>query len=209
MAVAALVLVRLLLNEHVLLYPFGRTPVLNGLWLAYGVPAACFALAAAVFRRRGDDAPVTVLEGGALAFATALVVLQVRHVATGGALADPGTSFTETALLAPALALLALATLALDRRLGPRPVLGFAWRAQGLAALGVGILLLVLNPAFAGPEEPIGSAPVLNLLLPAYALPAGLALLARGCRRPRRSTATARCCAPRSRPTPCSPASPG
>lgn len=179
LAVAAVVLVRLLLNEHVLDYAYGTLPVLNGLWLAYGVPAACFALAAALFRRRGDDRAVVTLEGGAAAFATALVVLQIRHYATGGALEGPESGFLEQALLAPAFGLLALATLALDRRLGGRPVLALAWRLQGLAALAIGAGLLVANPAFVPVEGPSpGRWPVLNLLLPAYLLPAALALFA-------------------------------
>jgi uncharacterized membrane protein len=44
LAVAAVVLVRLLLNHYVVDYAFGDTPVLNGLLAAYGVPAAAFAL---------------------------------------------------------------------------------------------------------------------------------------------------------------------
>ena len=55
LAVAAFVLVRLLLNHYVVGYAFGEIPVLNGLLAAYGIPAASFALAARMFRQRGDD----------------------------------------------------------------------------------------------------------------------------------------------------------
>jgi hypothetical protein len=51
LAVASIVLVRLLLNGYVLDYWFGQWPVVNGLITAYAVPAASFALAAAMFRR--------------------------------------------------------------------------------------------------------------------------------------------------------------
>jgi uncharacterized membrane protein len=108
-AVAGVVLVRLLLNWHVLDYGFGATPILNGLLLTYGVPVASFALAAFLFRRRGDDLAVMVLEAGAITFATALVVLQIRHAMSGGALdgAAMDWTFREVALHASALALMA------------------------------------------------------------------------------------------------------
>ena len=51
LAVAALVLVRLLLNGYVLDYGFGHWPVVNGLLAAYAVPAAAFAAG------RGDVPP--------------------------------------------------------------------------------------------------------------------------------------------------------
>ncbi|MBX6374996.1 MAG: DUF2339 domain-containing protein, partial [Acetobacteraceae bacterium] len=100
------------------------------------------------------------------------------HYATGGALAGPETGCLEQALLAPAFGLLALATLALNRRRGGRPALALAWRLQGLAGLAIGLGLLVANPALVPAETPLGRWPVLNLLLPAYLLPAALALLA-------------------------------
>ena len=55
LAVAALVIIRLLGNWYVLDYGFGTAPVANGLWLAYAVPAACFWLAARMFLRRGQQ----------------------------------------------------------------------------------------------------------------------------------------------------------
>ena len=53
LAVAALVLVRLLLNWYVLDYAFGATPVANVLIAAYAVPAAAFAFAAALLPPAG------------------------------------------------------------------------------------------------------------------------------------------------------------
>jgi uncharacterized membrane protein len=178
MAVAALVLARLLLNWHVLDYDFGATPVLNGLLPAYGVPAAAFALAAVMFRRRADDLAVAVLEAGAIAFATALVLLEIRHAVTGGALAAEavGWSFRQGALQVFSLSLLAMLLRLADRRLH-RPVLAWGWRVlQGLA-LVIGALLLVVNPAI---EAGAGllATPILNELALAYALPALLAGLA-------------------------------
>ena len=73
LVVAGVVLVRLLLNPAALSYDCGTTPLLNGLALAYGVPAAGFALAAVMFRWRSDDRTVAALEAGTVALTVALV----------------------------------------------------------------------------------------------------------------------------------------
>ncbi|OJY70260.1 MAG: hypothetical protein BGP12_21115 [Rhodospirillales bacterium 70-18] len=170
LAVASVVLVRLLLNWYVLDYGFGAAPVLNGLIPAYGVPAAAFALAGWMFRRRADDRTVAVLEAGALAFATVLVALEIRHWATHDDLTAPG-GFTEAALHVAALAVQGFGVLHLARRSG-RAVQGWAWRLQGGAALLGGVLLLLANPVIT--DDATGQAG----LLAGYLLPAALAGLA-------------------------------
>ena len=167
LVVAGVVLVRLLLNGAVLDYTFGSTPVANGLPLAYGVPAACFGLAARLFRRRGDDRTVAVLEAGAVAFAAVLVALEIRHGLAGGDLRGE-FGFREAALQVAALAIEASLLL----RLPPRPVLAGAARLLGGMALAGGWLLLVFNPAFVAAEAgwiALGAG---------YAVPGGLAVLA-------------------------------
>jgi len=170
LAVAALVLVRLLLNWYVLDYGFGATPVANGLLAAYGVPALAFAGASILFRRRGDDLTVAVLEAGAVGFFSVLVAMEIRHWSTGGNLRGAG-SFTEAALHVGTLAAQATTSLWLARRTG-RPVLEGAWRVQGALALAGGAVLLAVNPAFANLHA--GSA----ALLFGYLAPALLAVLA-------------------------------
>ncbi len=164
---AAIVLVRLLLNVWVLDYAFGTTPVVNGLLLAYGVPAAAFALAAHLFRRRDDDRTVAVLEAGAVAFAVVLVALEIRHGLSGGDLRAAG-GFREAALQTAALAIEA----SLLQLLAHRPVLASASRLLGGAALFGGGLLLLLNPAFV-PAQADWTA-----LVAGYVVPAALAGLA-------------------------------
>ncbi|HVZ08950.1 DUF2339 domain-containing protein [Rhodopila sp.] len=173
LAVAALVLIRLLANWYVLDYAFGTIPVLNGLIPAYGIPAAAFWLAARMFRRRADDLVVAGLELGAVAFATVLVALEIRLTAGGGSLTGGEAGFGEAALHVSALGILAVATMHLATRLN-RPVLRAAWLVQGAAALAGAVLLLgPANPALDG--SPAGSWPLLDWLLPAYLLPAVLA----------------------------------
>ena len=190
LVVSSFVLVRLLLNWHVPGYSLGTMPLLNGLLLTYGVPALAFYAAARLFRPRGDDLVVAVLEAGAMAFTTALVMLEIRHWASGGLLAGAdfdtpdanfmtaalrGASFLEAGLDVTALALLATVVGQLDRR-SPRPVLGWSWRILGGIALAWGIAMLAANPGFTG--VPIGTTPLFDALLPAYALPCLLAVLA-------------------------------
>jgi uncharacterized membrane protein len=174
-AVAAVVLIRLLLNESVLVYGFGTAPVLNALWLAYGVPALAFAIAATLFRRDGgEDATVVTLEAGAASLVTALVLLQIRHALQGGTLDAETWPFLEAALQVSALALLAGAALLLARQ--GRSALGWAWRSLGLLAIAIGAWLLLANPWLE--PAPVGDTPIANALLPAYLLPGLLAGLA-------------------------------
>ncbi len=175
-AVAGVVLVRLLINPWVAGYEFGEWPVLNGLLVAYGAPAASFALASVMFRRRGDDTAVAVLEAGAIAFATILVLLEIRHALGDGAL-DRAFHFREGAFQVSALALLSTALRLLNRRLGDRPVPRIGWQVlQGVALVG-GAMLLMRNPMLEAGLK-LATAPLLNEMALAYALPALLAALA-------------------------------
>jgi uncharacterized membrane protein len=171
LAVAALVLVRLLLNWYVFDYVFGTTPIANALVAAYAVPAAAFALAAAMFQRRADDLLVATLEAGAVAFLACFVALETRDWFAEGQLRDP-LSFSEAALHLLTLAVQASIWLHLAQRTG-RPILDWAWRIMGGIALAVAALLLVLNPALT--DAPAG----VFSLLAAYLIPAVLAVLAR------------------------------
>ncbi|MGE0419247.1 MAG: DUF2339 domain-containing protein [Acetobacteraceae bacterium] len=171
--VAAFVLIRLLANWYVLDYAFGSWPVVNGLLPTYGVASAAFAAASVLFRRRGDDLLVGILEAGAVAFATVLVGLEVRHISQDGEVARPVFSFAEASLHVASLAVMAGVTMRIAVRL-QRPVLGYSWRIQGALALAGGIVLLIANPYFNA--EPIGSWPFLDWLLPAYLVPAMIAV---------------------------------
>ncbi len=173
--VALVVLARLLLNRFVLDYGFGRFPVVNGLIFAYAAPAALFATASFLFRRRADDLTVAVLQAGAAALATVFTVAEIHHWATGGHVADATTGLLERGLTVSALCLLALGTIIANRRVAA-PVLRWAWLIQGGAGLAGGAMLLLFNPALTGGV--VGTWPILNALLPAYAVPAALAVLA-------------------------------
>uniref|UniRef100_UPI0018DF4DE5 DUF2339 domain-containing protein n=1 Tax=Roseomonas rosulenta TaxID=2748667 RepID=UPI0018DF4DE5 len=174
-AVAAVVLVRLAANHFVLGYDWGGWPLLNGLLLAYGVPAACFWWASRIFLARSDGRVVRLLECGAALFATLLVLLEIRHWAQGGVIGAGGWSFLEAALQASALFACAWLALLAHRR-GGRVAMLWAARAAGAAGLVLGLVLLANNPWTVG--EDIAGPLLLNALLPAYALPALLVAMA-------------------------------
>jgi uncharacterized membrane protein len=58
-----------------------------------------------------------------------------------------------------------------------RPVLHWAWRVQGTLALAGSVLLILDSPLFTAVE--VGNLPLLDWLLPAYLVPALLAVVAR------------------------------
>jgi uncharacterized membrane protein len=171
LAVAAVVLGRLLLNWYVLDYAFGRLPLANGLIAAYAAPAASFAVASRMFRRRGDDLTVAVLEGGAISLLALFVALEIRH-GFGGGRFDGASDFTEMAVHLMTLSAQSVTWLWLWRRTG-RPMLDWAWRIGGALALFLGFGLLLINPVINNDLVNDGS------LLAAYLAPAAAALLAR------------------------------
>jgi uncharacterized membrane protein len=177
LAVAGIVLVRLLLNGYVLDYAFGTWPVLNGLIPAYAVPAAAFAVAAAMFRSHTDDLTVGVLEAGSVALATAFVALEIRlGVGPEAGLHAPGFRLPEVSLDVASMAVLCVVTMRIAERLA-RPVLHWAWRVQGALALAGSVLLILDNPMVTNVD--LGRVPLLDWLLPAYLVPAVLAIDAR------------------------------
>jgi uncharacterized membrane protein len=171
LVVAALTLVRLVLNWYVLDYAFGTTPVANGLIAAYALPAAAFAVAAWMFRQRADDLLVATLEAGAVTFATFFVALEIRHGFNDGRLVD-AFGFDEVALHLLTLSVQATMYLYLAHRTG-RPIFDQAWRILGVVALAGGGLAIVFNPALTGADTGVPG------LLAANLVPAALAILGR------------------------------
>lgn len=173
--VAVTVLVRLAANRFVLGYDWGDWPVVNGLLLAYGVPAICFAWASRVFLRMRDGIVVRLLECGAALFAVLLVLLEIRHGLTNGKIGASSWGFAEAGWQASALFACAWVALLLHRR-GGRIAMLWAARTAGVVGLLLGGLLIFYNPWTV--NEAVPGLPVLNALLPAYALPALFCALA-------------------------------
>lgn len=162
-----------MLNPWVLDYDVGAWPILNALLYIYGVQALAFVAAAYMFARQGGrDWIVLVLEVGALAFATYLVTMEIRHWSGGSRTDGPPDGLTELALHGNAWLAIALAIYARAPLL-ENPVLRWGWRV--LAAMGA---LFTAFAVFVNPllvATPVGSWPVVNVLGLAYLVPAILA----------------------------------
>jgi uncharacterized membrane protein len=173
LAVASVVIVRLILNPDVLSYEahaFGRASwVLYG----YGIPAFACGLAAWIFAERGRDQTIAILEGAALLFAVLTAFFEIRALAAGG-MAAPRVDLFEVSLHTLTWGVAAYGLERADAR-GATPVIAVAWKVLlALAVLSLAFMhLLVQNPLNTG--DFVGDVPIVNLLFPAYAAPAVLA----------------------------------
>jgi uncharacterized membrane protein len=147
----------------------GTTPVFNWLLWGYGVPAAGMWLAAWIMRKRADDIPARMVDGGAILFTVLTVFLEVRHYIHAGDIYAASSSLAETALDVNAALAMAIG---LERvRLRTNSVVHNAGALvmAGLAAAGCVFVLLVLeNPAVTC--KPVGGD-FINLVLLGYLLP--------------------------------------
>ncbi|GGI26561.1 DUF2339 domain-containing protein [Bradyrhizobium guangdongense] len=171
---AAIVTARIVYDPRIVGDAVGTTPILNWLLWGYGLPAASFWGASILLRRRGDDAPLRMVEAAAILFTALLAFMEVRHLATGGdIIATP--SLLEAALqvcvaLAMAIGLerLRLRSHSIVHNVGAVVLTAIA----GLVSV-FGLLILE-NPLIWRID--VGGA-VFNLLLLGYGLPAVLMLL--------------------------------
>lgn len=136
------------------------------------VSLVCTGQAAWLFRNARLDALDRLLEAGTALLAALLVAATVRSLAGSGRF-EP--AFAEASLQVAGLWLETLAWLMLSQRPAPAPT-GRPWRAIGIVALTAS-LLLMLHPPLLEPDR-VGTLPLLDALLPAYAVPALAALLA-------------------------------
>lgn len=172
--VAAVVLVRLVLNYNVLDYPLGSLPGFTWVLYGYGVPALAFWWAARRLRRQDDDSLVLLLEGGALVLTWLWVTFEIRSLIVGD-LGRLSYDLTEQSLQTLAWLAMAYGWLRAYRHSG-RVVLLWGWRLlAGLAAVHSPLFQLFLsNPLWSG--DPVGNWPLVNLLALAYLAPALFAL---------------------------------
>jgi uncharacterized membrane protein len=172
---AGIVVARMAWEPRVVGDLVGTTPIFNWLLWGYGVPAASFWSAAILLRRRGDDAPLRMVESAAILFTVLLAFMEIRHLVNGGNIYRHTAGLTEIALqvcvaLAMAIGLerLRVRTGSIVHNVSALLLTLFA----GAASLGG--LLFLENPAIW--HIHVGG-PLINLLLLGYAMPAVLALL--------------------------------
>lgn len=174
----ATVVVRFVLNPEVLDYPLGTTPVLNWMLWGYGLSIAALLMALRFLRPTGDLRLVRAVEAAIGLLAFVLATLEVRSLFQHDSMTSPAAGFAERTCHVLAWGGFAVAALWLARSRRD-PVALWAWRASGALALATALLaqVLFLNPILE--EADVGTWPILNLLLLAYAVPAALAGLAR------------------------------
>ncbi|MBM3492096.1 MAG: DUF2339 domain-containing protein [Alphaproteobacteria bacterium] len=170
LAVAAVVLARLLANPFALDYALSVRPFLNWLSYGYGVPALAFWWAARGFRVAADDATVAVLEAGALAFAVMLVSLEIRHIVHDGRVDHWNYEFAERAMHAFAWLVSGAALLAREQARQRRVLRWGALLLIGLATASILLGQLLIGSPLLWTST-IGKWPLLNWLLPGYLLP--------------------------------------
>jgi uncharacterized membrane protein len=153
----------------------GATPIFNWLLWGYGIPALSFWGASHLLRRRGDDAPLRMVEAAAILFTVLLAFMEIRHAENGGNVYRSFADLSEIALqvcvaLAMAIGLerLRIRTGSIVHNVGAILLTAFAGAATVFG------LLFLENPMIW--SEDVGGV-FFNLLLLGYAMPAVLALL--------------------------------
>jgi uncharacterized membrane protein len=153
----------------------GATPIFNWLLWGYGIPALSFWGASHLLRRRGDDAPLRMVEAAAILFTVLLAFMEIRHAENGGNVYRSFAGLSEIALqvcvvLAMAIGLerLRIRTGSIVHNAGAILLTAFAGAASVFG------LLFLENPMIW--SEDVGGV-FFNLLLLGYAMPALLALL--------------------------------
>jgi len=163
----AVVIIRFVLNPEVLQY--GR--------VFWGYAISIVALAVAT-RFLADERLRRAVQAGAVLLAFVMVTLEVRILFRPGDMDAPDAAFLERSVHVAVWGAFALAALWIAR-LRHDPVALWAWRISGgLAAATVLVIqVLAANPVFEPAD--VGTLPIANGLLLAYALPAVLAYVAR------------------------------
>jgi uncharacterized membrane protein len=153
----------------------GATPIFNWLLWGYGIPALSFWGGSILLRRRGDDAPLRMVESAAILFTVLLAFMEIRHAVNNGDVYYANPSLVEIALqvcvaLAMAIGLerLRIRTGSIVHNVGAVLLTVFA----GLATI---FGLMLLETPIIWPID-VGGV-FFNLLLLGYAMPAALALL--------------------------------
>ena len=174
----AVVVIRFVINPEVLKYPLGLTPILNWMLWGYGISIAALVVALRFLRPTGDVKLVRAVEAAAALLTFVLLTLEVRSIFQPASMATLDAGFMERAFYVLVWGSFALAALWVSWARHD-PVALWAWRISGSLAAAVAVLLQVLiaNPVFQHAD--VGSLPIANGLLLAYAIPAAMAALAR------------------------------
>ena len=171
LAAAGLSMLAIWFNAPFYSYEIGTMPLLNGLILIVGLPAAALVAAGELMRRLNVREPSVGLTAIGLALSGFFVGIEIQHSLNGGVV--HGGSFDLAELSAQTLAALGFA-IGLQRiaKVAGASIYDKASLVAGaisVAFIALG-LLAVYNPAFT--NDSVGEGRVFNLLLPGYLLTA-------------------------------------
>lgn len=168
---AGIVLARIAWDPAIMAGNPGSTPIFNWLLLGYGVPALAFYAASRFLRKGGDDVPLRVMEGAAILMAGLLFTFEIRQLIHGVNLLRAETSHVELGLHLATGAGFAALLMRLDP-LDSNPVYRYAILVcSGISSAIAVIGLFIFNNPVLG-DETVAGGPLINSLIPGYALPA-------------------------------------
>jgi uncharacterized membrane protein len=177
LAIAALVAARIVLDPMLARYGLSAAPILNGILVAYVIPAAAFAYAGATMgtSTRKDKRGEVLVQALALLLAVAGAALEIRHLTHGGVLGHGSVSLFEAGLYVTGAYAASIALVRLGRDANPVVrnggfALGTLAHAASLTVLG-----MILNPILT--NDPVAGGFLLNDVTSSFALNTLMALL--------------------------------
>jgi uncharacterized membrane protein len=173
----AVVVVRFVLNPEVLRYPLGLTPIFNWILWGYGLSIAAFVVGRHFLLATNDRALILAVEAAIALLAFVLATLEVRSLFQRDSMAVFDAGFMERSVYVLVWGAFALAALWTSRRRGG--AMALSWQLSGGLALAAAVIVqvMVANPVSVTAD--VGSLPILNGLLLAYAAPAAMAFVGR------------------------------
>jgi uncharacterized membrane protein len=170
----SIVAARLFYEPRIVGRDLGTTIIVNWLLWGYGVPAACFGIAAQLLRRRGQDTPVLIAQALTILFSALLFFFEIRHAINHGDPFARTSGLIEQGLFAITAFGFSIVLTRLDV-MRTSPVLRYASLGFGVVSFAESLLALLLakNPLWS--HEPVEGGLIVNALLLAYGLPALLA----------------------------------
>jgi uncharacterized membrane protein len=169
--VAGLACVAIIFGPPLTPEELGTRPILNGLILRLGLPAAAIIFAGETLRRHRDGLEAQILQTLGLVLAAIFVTLEIRHYAGSGTISTGPTGLGEqSALTLAALAFsLGLQRIAARTKSKVYEMGSLVAGVIGAAAIAIAHFVTA-NPYLTG--DSVGSGRFFNLLLSGYLLPA-------------------------------------
>jgi uncharacterized membrane protein len=171
---AAIVVARIGYEPRIAGDDVGTLPVFNWLLYGYGIPALSFWAGSYYLRKRGDDAPLRMVEAAAILFTVLLLFMEIRHFVNGGDVYRASSGLVEAALQVCAMLAMAIGLERLRVRTG-----SIVHNIGALAVTAIAFFFIVFGlfmfemPLFW--RDDVGGL-IWNQLLLAYALPSVLLL---------------------------------